>query len=141
MLNKAIFNDVLGTYLQYDLVLKYPLYNQGKYASLYEMLNDPVDGHTFVLPYNNESVEITAFVESLSDKWKELDSGRTYWEAFRVVITANGPTKTYTLAQAIRRGMKPLPDVYNAELGDTYTFTNNGWESAGSFGDADNTLY
>lgn len=50
MLDGSYFNDVLGTWLQYDVALTVPLYSSDKYANIYEAINEPVEGHDFVLP-------------------------------------------------------------------------------------------
>ena len=128
LMDGGYFNDVLGTYYTYDVTLKYPLYNQGKYFALYELFTEPVDGHQFVLPYNESVIVLTARVESVSDQWIERDSAGAYWKAFRASIVANSPSKQPTLAGAISRGMTPYPDVENPEIGDIYIFTANGWE-------------
>ena len=128
LLNGQILRDVLGTYFTYDIQLEMPLKNKGRYASLIEQLTEPVDGHLFVLPYNNSTLELTGKAEDVEDVWKQLPSGYTYWDGLKFTIEPNGPTKTMTLEEAIQRGLTPLPDVYDAEIGDTYTFTENGWE-------------
>lgn len=141
LLDGSYFNDVIGTYYTYDVTLKYPLYSRGKYANLYEMFTQPVDGHQFTLPYNTGVIQLTARVERVSDKWVEPDGADAYWEAFRASIIANGPTKQQTQAQAIARGLTPLPDVASPAIGDTYTYTTNGWEETSALPDADTTAY
>lgn len=141
LLNGQIFRDVLGTYYTYDIQLEMPLKNKGRYAALIEQLTEPVDGHLFVLPYNNSTIELTGKAEDIEDVWKQLPSGYTYWDGLKFTIEPNGPTKAMTLEEAIQRGLTPLPDVYDAEIGDTYTFTENGWEKVEAMVDADTTAY
>ena len=141
MLDGHIFNDVLGTYYSYEVRLTMPLRNKGRYGNLIEQLTEPVEGHTFVLPYNNDTLRLTGIVEAPEDVWKKLPSGYTYWDGLRFTINANGPTKALTLAEAISRGLTPLPDVYDPQIGDTYLFTVDGWEAASSYPDADTTAY
>jgi len=141
MLDGHIFNDVLGTYYSYEVRLTMPLRNKGRYGNLIEQLNEPVEGHTFVLPYNNDTLQLTGIVVDPEDVWVRLPSGYTYWDGLRFTINANGPTKALTLGEAISRGLTPLPDVYDAQIGDTYTYTSNGWEAASSYPDADTTAY
>ena len=127
LLDKSYFNDVLGTYLEYEIRLTYPLYNQGEYASLYEMLTMPVDAHAFVLPYNTGTISLTARVETISDDLLVFENGKKYWRNCTFSIISNGPSKEQTLESAIQRGLTPLPDVASPNIGDTYTFTSNGW--------------
>lgn len=141
MLNGSYFRDILGTYYSYEIRLEMPLKNKGRYANLIEQLTEPVDGHQFVLPYNNETLLLTGKVVDPEDIYKELESGYTYWHGLQFSIAPNGPSKSLTLAQSIHRGMTPLPDVYDAQIGDTYTFTANGWEQVSGYADADTTGY
>lgn len=141
MLDGSYFRDILGTYYSYEIRLEMPLKNKGRYASLIEQLTEPVDGHQFVLPYNNETILLTGKVVDPEDVYKELESGYTYWDGLQFSIEPNGPSKQVTLDGTISRGRTPLPDVYDAEIGDTYTFTNNGWEEVSAYPDADSTNY
>lgn len=141
MLDGSYFRDIHGTYYSYEIRLEMPLKNKGRYASLIEQLTEPVDGHQFVLPYNNETLLLTGKVEDPEDVYKELESGYTYWDGLQFSIAPNGPSKQMTLEEAISRGMTPLPDVLDPSIGDAYTFTENGWELISSYDDADNTYY
>lgn len=141
MLDKSYFNDVQGTYMAYEIRLLYPLYNQDKYARLYEALTEPVDGHDFVLPYNNSTLALTARVETVEDEVLELDNGRIYWRSCRFSVIGNGPTKTMGLFGVITRGRAPLPDISEPKIGDSYTYTADGWVPATSYEDVDNTAF
>lgn len=140
MLDLSYFNDVKGTFYDYDVTLKYPLYDRDKYTSLYEALTAPVDGHRFILPYNHSTVDVTARVESVPDQWVERDNGRTFWQALQFTARANHPTRVNTLGEAITRGRTPLPDIASATIGDTYTMTVNGWQRT-EFEDGDSIYY
>ena len=128
MLDGSYFADIIGTYLQYDITLKYPLYDQNLYAALYEVLNAPVDGHTFVLPYNGSTVTITGRVEMIADDVLELDGGAVYWRNTTFSIIANHPSRQSTLSEIVERGRTPIPDVASPSLGAIYRYTANGWE-------------
>ena len=141
MLDGSYFRDIHGTYYSYEIRLEMPLKNKGRYASLIEQLTEPVDGHLFVLPYNNETLLLTGKVEDPEDVYKQMESGYTYWDGLQFSIAPNGPSKQLTLDEVIQRGRTPLPDVYDAEIGDTYTFTNNGWEPVAAYVDADSIYY
>lgn len=141
MLDKSYFNDVLGTYLQYDVTMTFPMYNQAKYWRLFDTLSDPYDAHSFVLPWNGSTVTVTGRVESVSDVQVEMDSGRTYWQGLKFSVIANHPTKTLGLADVLERGLTPLPDVMYPNEGDTYTFKNGNWVLSGSYRDADLVRY
>lgn len=127
LMNGQMFWDVLGTYMTYDVRLDMPLRNRGRYAALIEQLTEPVEGHAFVLPYNNGTLQLTGKVDAPADVWEKLPSGYTFWRGLKFTIEANGPTKELSLGEAIARGLTPLPDVRAPQIGDTYTFTENGW--------------
>lgn len=141
MMNGQIFHDVDGTYLEYEITVCPNPRQMGDYYSLLAMLSRPVDGHVFVLPYDNGTIEITAKVEAPRDVWVRLPGGQVYWKGMRFTVTANGPTYAEALDDTISRGMTPLPDVYDAEIGDTYTMTANGWEKTSALPDADSMAF
>ena len=138
LLDGQIFNDVLGTYMTYDIKLTMPLRNKARYAALIEQLTEPVDGHVFVLPYNNGTIQVTGLVKDPADVWEKLPSGYTFWKGLQFTIRANHPSKQMSLGEVIQRGLTPLPDVAGVAIGDTYTYTANGWVKVT---DADNTSY
>lgn len=140
MLNGSYFHDVGGTYYDYEISFLYPLYDQNKYAQIYEALTLPVDGHSFVLPYNNSTVTLTAKVELVSDEQIEMESGFKYWKALTFGLTANAPTKVMSLSQVLTRGRAPYPDVSSPGVGDVYTWTGTSWSTT-SYPDADNISY
>lgn len=132
MLDGSYFNDVIGTYMVYDISFTYPLWDKNKYAAIIEVLTQPVDGHQFVMPYNNSTVQITGRVDEVSDEYVRLDSGREFWRRLAFTVTANHPTKQESLSDVLTRGRAPLPDIAEPEIGDTYTYTANGWEKVTS---------
>lgn len=127
MMDGTIFHDVLGTYMSYDVTLTMPLRNRGRYADLIEQLTEPVEGHTFILPYNGDTITLVGKVERPADVWEKLESGYTYWSGLKFTISANAPTKMMTLEGAITRGVLPPPPIENHEIGDTYQWTSSGW--------------
>lgn len=141
MLNLDYFNDVQGTYMSYGVALTYPLRDKNKYAALFEILTEPVDGHQFAIPYNNSNITITARVSDVSDRLIEPRGGAPYWRELRFTITANHPSRAVSLGQAIQRGRAPTPDVIQPPAGTTYTWVNGRWETSASYADADLIAY
>lgn len=127
LMDRSYFYDVLGTYMQYEISLIPSPQDMGAYYALWEQLSQPVDGHTFTLPYNGGTIEITGRVGSVSDVYVRLPGGGVYWKGVSFVVTSNAPTKTMTLSEVISRGLTPLPDVQEPEIGDVYEYTANGW--------------
>jgi hypothetical protein len=140
LLNKEYFNDVLGTWLQYDVTLAIPHTMRDDYDALYESLTAPVDAHAFVMPYNNSTVEITARVESVKDVYVLVKKNEPYWRGVQFTVIANHPTKTVEYVEAVSRGMSPLPQTVNVPVGSVYEYTGDGWEIS-SYVDVDERYF
>ena len=118
MLDKSWFNDVLGTFLSYTVSIAAPQSMLNEYSALYEAITDPYDGHTFVLPYNQGTVQITGRVVSVQDTHYQLAGGASYWEGCTFEIISNYPTKTLSLGEVISRGRAPSPPQTSYPDGD-----------------------
>ena len=128
MLNKSYFNDVIGSFLKYTITIKVPLKQIETYSWIYEKLTEPVDGHVFVLPYNQGTIEITARVENVSDSLSRLPGGRLYWKDTTFTVIANHPSKTMSAGEAISRGRAPLPEIEDPQEGDAYVYESGVWK-------------
>lgn len=107
--NMDYFNDVLGTLLRYEIGIIVPYGRESDYSALYETLSDPVASHTFVLPYNSGTIQITARVEQISDIYERLASGQSYWRGIKFTAIATAPHKEEELGEVIARGVGPVP--------------------------------
>ena len=108
LLDKSWFNDVLGTYMRYEVTIVVPRGMESQYATIYEKLTEPVDGHSFVFPYNAGTLTVTGRVTDVKDVWHKVGNAN-YWAGTRFTVIANNPTKTMTLSEVIARGFSPLP--------------------------------
>lgn len=138
LLDRSYFNDVIGTYLKYDVKLEVPFGAEQSYSALYEVLNEPVDAHSFVLPYGGGTIEITGRVEQISDVYMRLPSGTIHWKGISFSVIANHPTKQMSLGDVITRGASPLPDESDVSVGEVYIYSSGGWETVP---DADDNYY
>lgn len=132
MLDKSYFNDVIGTYMSYTIKLAVPNGKVTQYAEIYEALTNPVDGHTFVLPYNDDTLNLTARVANVSDVYVRLPGGGMTWRGISFTAIGINPTKVNTLDTVLSMGRAPVPVIAMPEIGDTYTYTSNGWVKVGS---------
>lgn len=137
LLNGVYFYDDLGTYLSYDVKLTPNPHRMGDYYALFEALTAPNSVHTFLLPYNGDTVEISAHVGETNDVYVRLPGGRVYWRGLEFTLTSIASTKSITLGESIARGLPALPSVALPNIGDTYTWTVDGWELTESYEDAD----
>lgn len=138
MLDKSFFNDVLGTYMKYDLKIAVPFGYESQYNSIYEMLTDPVDGHDFVFPYDGGTIEVTGRVTDVKDSLVRMPNGRHRWRGTTFSVIANHPTKEYTLEEVLLRGAAPLPDESGVNVGSVYEYTAGGWDE---IADANDNYY
>lgn len=141
MLDKSWFNDVVGTYMQYTVSVAIPLNQRDALTALYEQLTEPVDGHVFVLPYNQTSITVTGRVEIVSDACVRLSNGGKFWRDLTFTITANHPTKAMGLYEAIMRGRSPVPEIMQPAEGDTYVWYSGRWSKSASYPNADVIAY
>lgn len=141
MLDKTYFNDVLGTFMEYEIAFTHPLYRQGTYSEIYEALTKPVPYHTFELPYNQATVQLTARVEVVEDEFVKLENGMVFWKNLSFVVISSAPTKTMSLTEAISNGLPPYPPVENPDVGDAYQYFDDGWEEIDGLPDADGIAY
>ena len=108
-LDRNYFNDCLGTWMRYEISVAVPFGMEDAYTTLYEILTAPVDGHTFVLPYNQSEINITGRVEAVKDTNYRLNDQRQYWQGTQFSVIANNPSKYQTLDEVISAGMSPYP--------------------------------
>lgn len=141
LLDKSYFNDIIGTFMKYDVKIAVPITARDAYAEIYEILTQPVDGHTFILPYNNSTVEITGRVASVNDVYVRMSNGGVYWKGTSFSIISNAPTKTMSLSDVLTRGRAPLPDMANPAEGTSYTWDGEKWVEAVVYEDADDIAY
>ncbi len=138
MLNLDYFNDVQGIWMEYDVTIAVPFGSEDDYYTIYETLTQPVDGHLFVLPYNNSEITVTARVLSVADALVRMPEGKNYWKGTTFKIVANHPSKFYSLSEVLVRGRTPLPDVASVEEGTTYVYTTaSGWVPAPTYEDGE----
>lgn len=127
LLNKQFFNDVLGTWLKYDVSIVVPYGKEDDYAELYEALTQPVSGHTFVFPYNNGTVQINGRIGQISDIYERMPSGQNYWRGIKFTVISNAPTKTMSLSEVLTVGASPFPTSASVTVGSIWQYTADGW--------------
>lgn len=142
LLDKSYFNDCIGTWMNYEVVIAVPVDAADAYAQIYEALTQPVDGHVFVLPYNNSNITITARVVSVQDVWVRMPNSKNHWKGTQFNIIANHPSKIMSLSETLLRGRTPLPDLATVEDGATFTYSAaTGWIPAETYDDLDEVYF
>jgi len=138
LLDKTYFNDVIGTFLRYSLRVAVPQGYEEQFNSLYEILTEPVDGHAFTFPYAGGVISVTGRVENIRDSWVRLPNGKQKWRGIAFDVLPNHPQKTVSLGDVLTRGVAPLPDETDVNVGETYQYAQSGWEI---IDDAEDNLY
>lgn len=139
MMDKSYFNDVIGTYLSYEVGIACPLGFESQYYEVYELLTHPVGYHSFELPYNGATVTFTGRVLDVSDEWV-YNNGENWWKAIKFTAVSNTPSKTIDADELVNFGLSPFPDTNTAIIGEVYQLTANGWINQ-HFDDADVKYY
>ena len=78
----AMRRDIIGTYYNYNMQLTSDYSDLSEYDKLYEVLSAPVDSHTIMVPYGQETLTFEAYVANGNDsllhkrptfnKWNDL---------------------------------------------------------------------
>jgi len=140
LLNKQYFNDVIGTFLKYTVTIVVPFGKENDYVRLYNVLTDPVDAHSFSLPYDQGSISITGRVTDIADVYRKLADGSVHWRGIKFTVISNSPTKTHTLGQAIARGITPMPDIITPAVGAMCEYDGEHWNPV-DYENADSKAY
>ena len=130
LLDKSYFNDVIGTYIKYNISIAVPLNMTQEYENLYDLITQPVESHDFVLPYGQTTVTITGRVTDVSDQYVYIDGQKNYWKGFRFSVLSNHPTKEVELNEVLSHGMNPMPSTIGVEDGSVFTWdaTEGEWQ-------------
>lgn len=111
LLNGEYFNDVIGTYMTYDITIAVPTTIMAEYAVLYDTLTEPVASHSFTLPYNGGTIELEARVESVQDNYVYVNEYKQLWRGVSFTAIANYPTKKMELGEVLLLGMRDVPNI------------------------------
>lgn len=140
MLDGSYFADKIGTYFTYAVKVAVPVLKESLYTTLYEVITDPVNAHSFTLPYNQSMVNITGRVDGVQDAFYRQEGSVKIWRQISFSIISNYPTKQNTLGQVIEIGMQEKPDSITPSEGDAYQYVNGTWIQL-SYSDADGVAY
>ena len=142
LLDKTYFNDVLATYLKYDIRIEVPFNRIDEYTELYdEYLIAPVSAHEFVLPYVGGMITVVGRIENIKDIYVRTKDGGIHWRGIQFSLIGNHPTKDVIYNGGSRNeqykdidgtivtfGIPDFPSQSDVSVGDAYIYTYNGWE-------------
>jgi hypothetical protein len=128
--------------MKYDISLAIPIGYFDRYTDLFEILSNPVDAHTFVLPYNQTTIEITGRVSVVSDRYYRKEGNVQIWRGTKFSVIANHPSKEMSLTEVISRGTTSIPDKVEVPDGTIYEWdAENGIWNMITLDDADEVYY
>lgn len=93
LMNNVEYNDVLATYYDYSIKIAVPITEMNKYFAFFEQVTAPVNSHVFTFPYNDETIDVTAKVNSISDVYYREVNGVNVWRDIQLSIHALEPSK------------------------------------------------
>lgn len=96
LLDGTYYNDVIGTYLQYDVSIAVPTGMESVYADLFEILTNPVSEHVVTLPYNQTTKTFRCKIETVSDKFYRQEGTTNIWRGITITCTGTEPIKKAT---------------------------------------------
>ena len=131
LLNKNYFNDVVGTYLTYNIKLEVPKGQEQNYNTLYEKITEPVGEHKFVVPYGDTHITITGRVANIQDIYRRTAGGGVRWHGISFSVISNNPVKKMTLDEIVASAGMAIPPDQTFEVGGIYLYTATGFEKIG----------
>lgn len=94
VLSGRMVRDIIGTYYNYDVSFGTSLLSPTDYDALYELLTAPVDYHTIIIPYGQESLTFQAYVANASDTLRRMTENYNHWGDLTITFTAMEPQRT-----------------------------------------------
>lgn len=89
----AMRRDIIGTYYNYNMELTSDYSDLSEYDKLYEVLSAPVDSHTIVVPYAQETLEFQAYVANGTDNLLHKRPAFNKWNNLTVNFVAMKPQR------------------------------------------------
>ena len=94
----AMVRDVKGTFYNYSIEIDPDMRYKAEYDSFYQVITAPVDSHTLVVPYGQETLTFEAYVTQGSDELilnnpSSYRYGGNAWQALSFNFIAMAPQR------------------------------------------------
>lgn len=83
--------DIIGTSYSYQMQIEPNPANMSDYYSFYNKISEPVDYHSIIMPYGNETLTFNACIEGGTDVDAGMFGGQRKWKTLTVVFTPLTP--------------------------------------------------
>lgn len=84
--------DVIGTFYNYTMAIEMRYFNMDDYSAFYEAISAPVTSHSFVFPYNGETISFTGYCTKGKDSFTKI-AGKPKWSGLSVNFIAMEPQR------------------------------------------------
>lgn len=92
-LDGRIHYDALGTYFDYDVTIDTKAINTKEYDRLYEVITEPVEYHTVIMPYGQETITFKAMIKTSNDSIVANYRNFRRWNGLKITFEALEPQK------------------------------------------------
>lgn len=90
--NYMMSRDVAGTFYNYTLEIEPNMTYREDYDMFYEIISAPVASHRMVFPYNQKTMEFSAYITQGKDTLKRI-GGKNLWSGLSVNFVAMEPQR------------------------------------------------
>ena len=85
--------NINGTYYDYDVTFNTRAMNVVDYDRLYELITEPVEYHTVILPYGQSTITFIAHTKASTDSIIFNYTGKRKWGGFTVTFESLEPQR------------------------------------------------
>lgn len=88
--------DIIGTYYNYEFEIDSDESDAAEYDAFYEVISAPVDFHTIVVPYGQQTLTFEAYISGGSDELDIMGDDANRWGTLSFNCIAMSPQRTPT---------------------------------------------
>lgn len=92
--NGDLQREIIGVYYNYTLSFPNLILDREEYSELWDILTEPKEFHSFVVPGSSGTYSFTGYVSSVSDQLIRQHNGNNYWGGLSVKLIAKSPARS-----------------------------------------------
>lgn len=92
-LHGEMIRDVIGTYYNYSLQLACDTMSREEYDNFYDLISDPVESRSIVVPYGQATLTFDAYITSGEDELTLMTENGNFWKGITCDFVAMKPKK------------------------------------------------
>ena len=89
----VLHRELIGVYYNYQIEFG-EIRNEDTYDAVYDVLSEPVESHTLMIPAKSGWYTFEAYISSLSDELKKITSSSVEYDALKCEFIAMEPART-----------------------------------------------